>query len=72
MKKRHRKKIKFVLSNVKIFVITVAVIMIWRGIWNFLDMYFLTHNAFASNLLCILFWTLLIFIFNFDLKELED
>ncbi len=72
MKKKHKKKIKFVLSNMKIFLITIAVVMIWRGIWNFLDMYFLTQNPFASNLLSILFWTLLIFILNFDLKELEN
>ena len=46
-KKNHR-------SNVNILIECVAIIMIWRGVWDLLEMYVLPENQLVSNITCII------------------
>ncbi len=40
-------------SNVNILIECVAIIMIWRGVWDLLEMYILPENQLVSNVTCI-------------------
>lgn len=40
-------------SNWNIFVVCIAIVMIWRGIWGLLDMYIFPGLPLISNLVCI-------------------
>jgi hypothetical protein len=40
-------------SNWNIFVVCIAIVMIWRGIWDLLDMYVFPNSPLISNLICI-------------------
>ncbi len=55
--------------NVRVFLLIIAVIMIWRGIWNFLDTYFLPDNYVLSNVLTIVIWLIIIFINDYELED---
>ncbi|MDD2907263.1 MAG: hypothetical protein PHH98_01350 [Candidatus Gracilibacteria bacterium] len=57
------------LYNMRIFLLIVAVIMIWRGIWNFLDFYFLKDYFILSNLLTIVIGLIIIFINDYELDD---
>ena len=46
-KKNHR-------SNVNILIECVAIIMIWRGVRDLLEMYVLPENQLVSNITCII------------------
>lgn len=76
MKKKHKHKIKKsvkrVIRDIDIFVVVLWVVMIWRGLWNFLDRYFLSDMFFLSNVLSITFWVVIIFLHDFSLKKLEE
>lgn len=50
----------------------LATILIWRGIWNFADHYFLPHNFIVSNLLTIVLGIVLLFIFDSEVEEVEQ
>ena len=41
-------------SNVNILIECVAIIMIWRGVWDLLEMYILPENQLVSNITCII------------------
>lgn len=55
--------------NVRVFLLIIAVIMIWRGIWNFLDTYFLPDNYVLSNILTIVGGLIIIFINDYELED---
>ncbi|MDD3302060.1 MAG: hypothetical protein PHN31_00765 [Candidatus Gracilibacteria bacterium] len=75
IKKIFRKKQKvnkaiIVLSDVKFIIITLCIIMIWRGFWNFLDHYFFQQYFVLSNALSMILGILIIAIFKvFDDKK---
>lgn len=72
-KHKHKKKIKYVFSDMKFLIITLSVVMIWRGFWNFLDTYFLTDHFVLSNVLSILIGISLILLFkiHFEAKDVK-
>ena len=41
-------------SNMNIFIECIAIIMIWRGVWDLLEMYVLPNNQLASNISCVI------------------
>ena len=41
-------------SNVNILIECVAIIMIWRGVWDLLEIYVIPENQLASNIICII------------------
>lgn len=55
--------------NVRVFLLIIAVIMIWRGIWNFLDSYFLPDNYVLSNILTIVIGLIIIFVNDYELED---
>lgn len=66
MKKKFKKNLD---KNMKYFTLYVWVIMIWRGIWNFLDLYFLPNHFNLSNTLTIVIWLLIIVLNDYDLDD---
>jgi len=48
----------------------VAVIMVWRGIWNLLDKYLLNHYWLASNILSVIIGILLLYYLDRNLRKL--
>jgi len=50
--------------------VVVAVIMVWRGIWNILDMYFFPNDPILSNLLSILIGLIIMYLPDADIKDL--
>lgn len=61
---------KNTLRNIDLFLIAIAVIMIWRGVWNLIDIYFVPEFVFISNILSIICGIVILLIHNFDLREL--
>jgi len=52
VKKRFTKK--SLLNDLRIFLIAIAIIMIWRGVWNLIDHYFLPNYWVLSSVLSII------------------
>ena len=48
----------------------LAVIIIWRGIWNLLDEYLLPDNFLLSNIVGIVIGLLILYLPDKDIKEL--
>lgn len=61
---------KIFVYNAKIFIIATAVIMIWRGIWNFLDHYVLPEYFILSNIISIIAWIIILLLIESDLEVL--
>ena len=70
--KKFKKFRKNHTSNLNIFVVCVSIIMIWRWIWNILDMYIFPNNPLVSNLICIVLWIIILLIDDWRLLELEE
>lgn len=49
----------------------LATILIWRGVWNFTDMYLLPNDFVLSNLITILVGLFLLFVFDSEVEEEE-
>ena len=41
-------------SNVNILIECIAIIMIWRGVWDLLEIYVFPENQLVSNIMCII------------------
>ena len=65
--KKFRKKHN---SNWNIFLVCVCIVMIWRGVWNLLDIFVFPNNPFVSNIICILLWLTILLIDDWKLWEL--
>jgi hypothetical protein len=46
-------------------------VMIWRGVWNLLDKYFIPDNFLLSNLLCIIIPLIVAWILVYDKKPMQ-
>lgn len=58
------------LSDIKILIFAIAIIMIWRGVWNLVDTYFFPEHFLASNILSVLVWVLILFLSDSRLELL--
>ncbi len=67
IKKRNK---NLFLYNLKLVVLSIAIIMIWRWVWNFLDEYFLPNYFILSNILSIVVGIIILYINDYDLDEL--
>ncbi|MBD3328784.1 hypothetical protein GF340_05815 [Candidatus Peregrinibacteria bacterium] len=54
------------------FTNAIAIILIWRSIWNFTDMYVLPDRPIVSNLLTLIAGILILYIPDRSIKELVD
>lgn len=73
-KNNYKKKMIYIFSDMKLLIITLSVIMIWRGFWNFLDHYFFENYFILSNFLSILIWVVIIVLlklFHDDFKDFK-
>ena len=59
-------------SNRKIFLVCIAVVMIWRWIWDLLDMYIFPNYPLFSNLICIGIWIVILLMDDGKLWELQE
>ena len=59
-------------SNRNIFVVCIAIVMIWKWIWELLDMYVFPNHPLISNLLCICIGILVLLIDDGKLWELQE
>lgn len=66
-----RKKRK-IWTDIKIVTDLIAVVLLWRGVWSLLDMYFFPNNPVISNIIGIILGLALLLIDDFALKELES
>lgn len=54
MKKKNKKLVRKFLRDVDILLVSIAIILLWRGVWNFVDMYFFPEFPVFSNMLTII------------------
>ncbi len=59
-------------SNVNILIECVAIIMIWRWVWDLLEMYILPENQLVSNITCIIVGIIVLLWDDWRLWELEE
>lgn len=59
-------------SNRNIFVVCIAIVMIWRWIWNLLDMYIFPNHPLISDLVCITIGITVLLIDDGKLWELQE
>lgn len=82
-KNKMRKTKKSLLENLKVFrenrntnlnilIECIAIIMIWRGIWNLLDTYIFPNHPLISNLICIGIGILILLMDDGKLWELQE
>lgn len=71
-KNKHKKKMYYVMSDMKFLLITVAVVLIWRWVWNFTDHYFLKDYYILSNLLSIIIGVAIIILFKLFYDDHEE
>jgi hypothetical protein len=74
MKKRYLPRISLkmrehFLSNI---IIVTAVVFVWRGLWNLMDIYVFPENPAISNIVSILIGLLLLYLPDDDIKELGE
>jgi hypothetical protein len=55
-----------------IFLTTAAVVMIWRWVWELLDIYLLPNNRVLSLIIGMILWIFLLFVDNEKLDELDE
>ena len=59
-------------SNLNILIECVAIIMIWRWVWDLLEIYVFPDNPFISNTICVIIWIVVLLIDDGKLWELQE
>ena len=59
-------------KNMYILFECIGIIMIWRGVWDLLEIYVFPGNPLASNLICVIIWIIILLIDDWRLWELEE
>jgi hypothetical protein len=69
-----RKRFGISLRPTKTFfsliLVVTCVVLIWRGIWNLLDLYFLTGHPILSNAIGILIGVIVLYLPDKDIKDM--
>lgn len=66
-------KFKFHLRmNFKILLSAIAIMMVWRAVWGWLDQYFLPENKNRAYFLAFLIGIIILLLDDALLKELDD
>ena len=58
--------------NINILIECIAIVMIWRWIWDLLEIYIFPNNPFLSNMLCVIVWVIILLLDDGKLWELEE
>ncbi|MDA1209178.1 MAG: hypothetical protein O2904_04080 [bacterium] len=56
---------------VQTLVVVIAVVFVWRGIWNLIDIYLFPGNPLLSNVVSILLGIFLLYLPNGNISELR-
>lgn len=67
---KSKKNKKTLIYNIRVFLLLLAVVVIWRWIWNIFDRYFFPDYFIISNILSIVIWLVIIFINDYELEDL--
>lgn len=59
-------------SNRNILIECIAIIMIWRGVWDLLEIYIFPDSPFISNTLCVILWIGILLLDDWKLWELKE
>ena len=70
--RKFRKLMRDRNSNASILIECVAIIMIWRWVWDLLEIYVLPNSPLASNLTCVIVWILVLLLDDWKLFELQE
>jgi hypothetical protein len=46
--------------------------MVWKGIWDLLEIYVFPNNPLVSNILCAVVWFAILLIDDWKLEELKE
>ena len=66
------KKLRRKRSNLNIFITTAAVVMIWRWVWELLDLYLFPNDHVLSLVIWMIIWIFLLFVDDERLDELWE
>ena len=58
-------------SNLNAFLVCVAVVLIWRWIWDLIDIYLLPDYPIISDLVWIVIWIAILLMDDGKINELE-
>ena len=59
-------------SNLNTIIVCISVVMVWRWVWDLLDIYVFPNNPLISNLICIIVWLAILLIDDGKLEELQE
>ena len=59
-------------SNLNTIVVCISFVMVWRWVWDLLDIYIFPNNPLISNLICIIVWLAILLIDDGKLEELQE
>ena len=57
-------------SNISKILIGIAIVLFWRGVWLLSDLYLFPNDNFLSGISSIFIALLILYLRNFNLKEL--
>ena len=58
--------------NVYILIECIAIIMIWRWVWDLLEIYVFTNSPLISNVICVMIWIIVLLLDDGKLWELKE
>ena len=70
--RRFRKFRKDYDSNLNTIVICISVIMVWKWIWDLLEIYVFPNNPTLSNIVCVIIWVAVLLVDDWKLEELQE
>lgn len=56
----------------EVITVSLAIVMMWRGVWNLLDYYVFPQYNFLSNFFTILIGMTLLFLNDFDVRDFSS
>lgn len=59
-------------SNLNTIIVCISVIMVWKGIWDLLEIYVFPDNPLVSNILCAVVWFAILLVDDWKLEELKE
>ncbi len=67
MKKNDKKK----TSNLRILLVCISVIMVWRGVWDLCDMFIFPSNKVLSDITCLIIGLIILLVDDGKIDELK-
>ena len=64
-------ELKALHPTANVLVIIFAIIMIWRGVWGLLDIYFFPGSPTFSHLMCMAIGVIVLYLDDFSIDNLK-